>query len=478
MASDKNQYTTVPNKQGGDKYPGIDSYEKTVLKRGSVICALVAYHDNGEMKKCEYFFPKQAITQEGINARKLSESLQIAPWEDPRSGKYLYKNRIAYFVVIQDIEVQYSANTSENTCFGEGGIPQYHIPAEIARKYLKKEGDDTLLTDEEIDEEEYELMMEKREQILIKRNLFGYLKTKAETLDILQNAKEATIAEEARRNLETINQHIEYLMMDLAFSQEQIGDILSDKYDKMITLLLNEMEIREEKETLLVSNIKIGKELDEISQTITERVNMNLITPVSSNLINDMGKDLTTKIEESERKAKLGEKPDIDVKKQRLCDILNIKEFNKEGISSIKRNGLREIDFSSITQLVMQNPDGQRKVYQLTDFLTEDSIAKLKQSKNGEMTPALKHKESGAILKFMMHGNKPQLYIGQNKESLSLMLTRLHISPTQVETLKNGGEITLHDNKYRIDMELNTLVPSPPTEQKISKKNSHRHRMS
>ena len=46
--------------QGTDKYAGIDSYEKVVLKAGTELCALVSYKD-GEICPCAYLFPKNAL---------------------------------------------------------------------------------------------------------------------------------------------------------------------------------------------------------------------------------------------------------------------------------------------------------------------------------------------------------------------------------------------------------------------------------
>lgn len=472
------------SKQGGDRYPGIDTYESIRLEKGTKICALVAYFEDGVMKPNEFFFPQKAVSIADGKAKKLCEGLQISPWRNPQNGKYLYKNRVATFTVIQDFETEYSPKTSENSCYGEGGIIQYHIPLDKAKKYLKKEADDTLLTDEEITEDEYELIMEKREQILLKRNLFSYLKQKVDTLDIIQNTQDDKLLNEALRNLDTINLHIDNLIMDLAFSQEQIGDIVSMKYDKMIALLLDELEIREQEDTLLISNVNIGKELEELSHTITETTDFNLITSHSLNIVESIEKNLTTKIVESERKMRRGEMPDIDIGKQRLHDIINIHRFNLQCFSNIEDNGVKRRDFLPITKLIMQNKNGEKREYKIEEFFTNSSVAEMKGTYNGEMTPALCHKESGTLMKFLMRGNKPQLYIGQSKEKLPLLLDHLCLDASQKETLLSGKEIMINHKPYHIDSDLNTLVPHIAMskeyynkKQPTQKKQRHRHSM-
>ena len=202
---------TASQRQGSDKYPGIDTYEYTTLKKDTRICALVAYYENGRMKPCEFYFPHKVLQQVDYNPIKLSQGLQISPWQTPKTGECCYRTWVATFIVAADFETEYSAKVSENPSYGTGGMIQYHIPKESAEKYLIKEPDDIFLSDGQISEEEYEVIMEKHQQILIKRNLFSYLKAKADTLDILQNTTDKEEEERTKRNLRTLDQHIEDL---------------------------------------------------------------------------------------------------------------------------------------------------------------------------------------------------------------------------------------------------------------------------
>ncbi len=458
-----NRPYNASSKQGGDRYPGIDTYEPTILKKGTKVCSLIAYNANGTAKPYEFYFPQTTLAAVGGSARRLCEGLQISPWRNPQSGKFCYKNRVALFRVTQDLEVEYSPRITENTCYGEGGIIQYHIPPEVAKQYLVRDDEDTILTDEEIAEEEYELIMEKKEQILLKRNLFSYLKSKVDTLDIIQNAKEDDLVKEAQRNLETINLHIDNLIMDLAFSQEQISDVPSAKYDKMIALLWDEIEIREQQDTLLVNNVKISKEIDDITHSLSETVDFNLITNHSEEIVSSIERNLNEKIETSGKKISQGEIPDIDIEKHHLHDILNIQRFNTECSAFIENNGVRAKSFLPITRLIMQSQNGEKREYKIDEFLTNSSVQEMKGTYNGEMTPVLTHKESGTLMKFFMRGNKPQLYIGQSKEKLSMQLDHLRLDTSQKERLLSGGEITLYQKQFRIDAELNTLIPLYPS---------------
>lgn len=465
---------SASDKQGGDKYPGIDNYDSTLLKRGSKICALVAYYETGVMKPCEFYFPLEAIEQSCHNAKKLSQGLQISPWKNYATQQYSYKNRVATFVVLKDINVEFSSKVSENSCYGEGGIAQYHIPQEVAAKALKKEDSDTFLDDAEITEDEYDLIMDRKDQILIKRNLFSYLKSKVNTLDILQNTSNRTIEEQSKRNLQTINQHIENLMIDLAVSQEQIGDVTSDKYDRNINILLEEIEIREQDDTLLISNVKLNKEINDLSQTLEEKIDFNIIS-YEQDQSEIIAKNISQKIEKYEQIKENGLKPEIDVEKQNLLDVLNINKFNKEGKKSLAGNPPKETNYLSIRRLIMQHKDGSKEEIKLVDFFTESSIKAIQNTRNGDLTPTLQHKTTGTICKLLMVGNKPHLYIAQDMEKLCQTLERLQLDETQKNRLWNGGEIELNHIHYHIDRELNALVP-PNTynKQLLSKKASNK----
>lgn len=472
---------TASVRQGGDKYPGIDSYETTLLRSGTKICALIAYFETGAMKPCEFYFPQKHLFDSHGRASILCQGLQISPWQDRRSNKFLYKNRVATYVVIKDFEVEYSPQTTENSCYGTGGMAQYHIPPEMADEYLRKEEDDILLSDAEISEEEYDLIMEKREQLLIKRNLFSYLKSKSELLDIAQNTRDKEREKEAHQHLETISQHIDYLIMDLAYSQEQIGDIASPKYDKMISLLLDEITIREEEGTLFISNVKINKEIESTSQELNEKIDYNLIVPSHHDMENSIVENISQKMESSCSPDGNDTKKEIDVAKQKLYDIIQINQFNREGKTHLLLHGMREKRLLPITRLVMQGAQGDKKEYHIWDVFDDDSIRQLQNAPNGALSPLLKIKSAEIRCKILLQGNKTQLYLQQTAEKLEEQINHLFPDIGLTEHLKRGGEVEFKQQWYKIDRDLNALVPvlrreMPHPQQNIPPQHTHPRR--
>ncbi len=464
MRKNERHIYSASERQGSDKYPGIDSYETTVLKEGTRICALVAYYDNGRMKPCEFYFPQSALAQTGHNAKKLSQGLQICPWKHPQTGDYCYRTRVATFIVQADIEVEFSPKASENTSYGKGGIIQYHIPKETADLYLLKEQDDTFLPDGKISEEEYETIMEKHQQLLVKRNLFSYLKAKADTLDILQNTTDPQEEKSAAKNIEILNQHIDNLIIDLAYSQENIGDVISEKYDNLIAQLAGEIECREQEETLLVSNVKANKEIESLTQSLNEQMEVILIP--SQDDAEHTAENISRKIVTYEKSVSTGARPEIDVPKQGFDDFLQVSRI----ISRRKELGdgapLRERDLTRISTFVMQQNDGRQTRINLNDLFTPDSVEAIRQTRNGTFSAKLEFKEGGPAAKLLIRGNKSQFYMAQTDEQLSKTLDRIHLSPPQKEKLLNGGEIRLPSGAFHLDKELNCLVPclSPQTE--------------
>ncbi len=459
MERDKQPIFTASVRQGGDKYPGIDSYETTLLRSGTKICALVAYYETGGMKPCEFYFPQKHLFDSHGRASILCQGLQISPWQDMRSNKYLYKNRVATYVVIKDFEVEYSPQTTENSCYGAGGMIQYHIPPAIADEYLRKEDDETILSDEEISEEEYELIMEKREQLLIKRNLFSYLKSKNELLDIAQNTKDKERERDAHQHLEVISQHIDYLIMDLAYSQEQIGDIASPKYDKMISLLMDEITIREEEGTLLISNVKINKEIESTSEELTEKIDYNLIAPSHHEMESSIVENISQKMESSCFPNGNDKRREIDVAKQKLYDIIQINQFNREGKAHLLLHGMCEKRLPPISRLVMQGAQGDKKEFHIRDFFDDDSVRHLQSATNGALSPLLKIKNAEIRCKILLQGNKTQLYLQQTAAKLEEQINHLFPNSSIIGLLKGGGEVEYKQRRYKIDQDLNALVP-------------------
>ena len=457
---------SASERQGSDKYPGIDTYEYTTLKKGAKICALVAYYETGRMKPCEFYFPQKTLQAVNHNPILLSQGLQISPWRDPKTGEYSYRTRIATFIVKDDFETEYSAKVSENPSYGQGGFLQYHIPKETADKHLIKEPDDIFLSDGHISEEEYERIMEKHQQMLIKRNLFSYLKAKADTLDILQNTSDPEEKERTGKNLRTLNRHIEELTIDLAYSQESVGDVRSAKYDRLISQLVIETESREEENVLLISNMKIGKEIEETEQRLSQSTSLILIPDDSTHDANQLAENISSKINNYERELSKGGRPEIDVPKQDLSDFLVINQVNNRWREVMRNAQPQAHHYQAIDTLVIQSYNGQHQRIPIDQFFTADSIASIRGSRNGTLSPTLHLKGNGQSAKLLMRGNKPQLYLAQTAEQLSQTFDRLHLSASQRENLEEGGTIHLRQGCFLLDKEINSLVPAPyhPTE--------------
>lgn len=452
---------TASERQGGDKYPGIDTYEYTTLRKGAKICALVAYYGNGRMKPCEFYFPNKVLAEVGFNPIRLSKGLQISPWKDPETGAYSYRTRIATFTVKEDFETEYSAKVSENPSYGEGGLLQYHIPKEYADRYLIKEPNDIFLPDAQISEEEYEQIMERHKQILIKRNLFSYLKAKADTLDILQSATEQEEKERMKRNLQTLNRHIEDLTIDLAYSQESIGDIRSEKYDRLITQLVVETESREQENILLISNVIVGKEIEETSQRLNQNVELILAPYEMADDAGQLAENITKKIGEYEDELSHGGKPEIDVPKQNLSDFLVISHLNNQWKEVMANTQPSAYNYQNIDTLVIQSQSGQHQRISIEHFFTPESVSLIRGAQNGKLTPRLHFKGNAQTAKIMMRGNKPQIYLSQTKEQLAQTFERLHLTAPQRENILKGESIQLQHGSFRLDEEINCLVPCP-----------------
>ena len=450
---------SASERQGSDKYPGIDTYDCTTLRKNTKICALVAYYENGRMKPCEFYFPQKVLQQVNNNPIKLSQGLQISPWKNPKTGEYSYRTRVATFIVAEDFETEYSAKVSENPSYGTGGMIQYHIPKESAEKYLIKEPDDIFLSDGQISEDEYEEIMEKHQQMLIKRNLFSYLKAKADTLDILQNTSDEEEKKRTEKNLRTLDRHIEDLTIDLACSQEKIGDIHSEKYDRLINQLVVEIESREEDNVLLVSNVKVLKEIEEVSQRLNQSVDFILAPCDSQNDAGQLAENIANKIDSYEKELSSGGKPSIDVPKQNLSDFLTIHQINKQRCEVMENLQPQTRNYQPINTIVIQSQNGQHQRIPIETFFTSESIASIREARNGSLTPTLHFKGNDLTAKLFMRGNKTQLYLAQTKEQLAQTLDRIQLSSSQREKLQQGGSVRLRQGHYHLDPELNCLVP-------------------
>ncbi|MBR3518952.1 MAG: hypothetical protein IKN77_02385 [Paludibacteraceae bacterium] len=459
MERSETKIRTASDRQGGDKYPGIDTYEYTTLRKGTRICALVAYNEEGKMKPCEFYFPQKVLQQVGNNPIKLSQGLQISPWKNPKTGVYCYRTRVATFVVTRDFETEYSAKVEENLCYGNGGFIQYHISKETADQYLIKEPEDIFLPDGQISEEEYEEIMEKHQQILIKRNLFSYLKAKADTLDILQNASDPQEIEEAKKNLRTLNRHIEDLTIDLAYSQENIGDIKSGKYDRLISQLVIETECREEENVLVISNAKLGKEMEEMSQKIGQNTSYVLVSSDPQNEAGALAQNITKKINSYEETISNGGKPEIDVPKQNLSDFLVINHINNHCRKLLENIQPQDRTFQSIDTILIQSQNGQHQRIPIDNLFEPDSVSAIRATRNGTFSAPLHIKGNDQTAKLLMRGNKPRMYLAQTDEQLNQTFDRLHLTTSQREALHKGGKINLRQGAFRLDKEINCLVP-------------------
>ena len=472
--------------QGTDKYAGIDSYEKVVLKAGTELCALVSYDKNGKMRPCEYLFPKNALEIVKDDDVLLNRMLQIAPWQDGTTKECSYRNEVALFKLKRDLDVE-TGKTAENTAYGEGGLTQYYIPEKTVASLLEDKGngmeritfDDgkqsIVLSKNKIHKDEYKIIDKRLTQLQMRRNLFCTQRAKLDTLDILQNSPRKEDVELAQKNLKKLGKDISELSREIKNSIKQIGKVPSPLYDSLNKQLAEEIKIREGKENVLVlGNAKVEQASNLTTAAVLDKANLNVVTVVETDKAESIAQNLFKKIDGYDES-----KPwnDIDVKGQDLVDVMNINRINKECQKVMAEKSLRPCDFHALERLVLPTSDGKSKEYRLDELFDEKSVQKIRSAQNGQLTEPLQMK-GGQTSKLMMLGNKANLYLKQSKESLTATLDKMCLGDVERNRLLNGETIAYRHTHVRLDKDLNCVVAgtvgrlTPPKETQSQKMDS------
>ena len=451
--------------QGTDKYPGIDSYEKVVLKAGTELCALVSYK-NGEMCPCAYLFPKNALEIVKDDDVLLNRMLQIAPWKKSGTEECSYRNEIAMFTLKSDLEVE-TGKTSENTAYGMGGMTQYYIPEQrfitlfndkengLERTQFENGSSAKILNNNIIAIEEYERIMKQESQLQMRRNLFCTQRAKLDTMDIIRNSPRQEDVELAKKNLKKLGKNISELSRNIKNSINQIGKVPSPLYDELNRRLAAEIKCREKGDNVLVlGNVKTELSSKKTADIVLERTNLSVVSVVAPDNVEAVAQNLFKKIDDYDESKR---RNDIDVKEQNLMDVMNINRINKECQKVMADLDLNPRDFQAIERIALPTTDGKQKEYRLDDLFTETAVKKIRSAQNGKLTEPLAMKD-GHIAKLMMMGDKAHLFLAQPKEKLNNVLDKMSLDDTERKRLLNGETIAYKQSHVKLDKDLNCVV--------------------
>ncbi|MBP5481978.1 MAG: hypothetical protein J6Y22_09525, partial [Paludibacteraceae bacterium] len=444
--------------QGTDKYPGIDSYEKVVLKAGTELCALVSYK-NGEMCPCAYLFPKNALEIVKDDDVLLNRMLQIAPWKKSGTEECSYRNEIAMFTLKSDLEVE-TGKTSENTAYGMGGMTQYYIPEQrfitlfndkengLERTQFENGSSAKILNNNIIAIEEYERIMKQESQLQMRRNLFCTQRAKLDTMDIIRNSPRQEDVELAKKNLKKLGKNISELSRNIKNSINQIGKVPSPLYDELNRRLAAEIKCREKGDNVLVlGNVKTELSSKKTADIVLERTNLSVVSVVAPDNVEAVAQNLFKKIDDYDESKR---RNDIDVKEQNLMDVMNINRINKECQKVMADLDLNPRDFQAIERIALPTTDGKQKEYRLDDLFTETAVKKIRSAQNGKLTEPLAMKD-GHIAKLMMMGDKAHLFLAQPKEKLNNVLDKMSLDDTERKRLLNGETIAYKQSHVKLD---------------------------
>ena len=449
--------------QGGDKYPGIDKYEKVVLKPGHELCALVLIDERGKVRPSEFLFPTRALRTVGDDAAELNRLLQVAPCQNKETAECTYKAVLASFRLREPIEFDKCVST-ENTAYGKGGLAHYYLPLErftelVDKGGLKraKFGNECLtmvLNHYELKPREFDKVNSQLKQLQYRRNLFCAQKAKLDTLDVIQNSPRDADVELAKRNLKKLDENISRFKGKIKDSVQLYGKVASPLYDELNRRLDSEIRCRERADNVLVlGNVKTEHSSGQLSEMLGG-VNLNILAVSEMDRVESVSQNLFRKIDDYGRRNLRNE---IDVREQGLMDVMNINRINKECQKVMAEEALRPRDFQSMENIALPTTDGKHKEYRLDELFTEGAIQKIRSAQNGKLTEPLQLKD-GSAAKLMMLGNKAHLYLKQPKESLDQTLDKMSLGDTERKRLLNGETIAYKQTPVKLDKDLNCIV--------------------
>ena len=478
---------TASEWQGSDRYAGIDTYEVVELKAGTQLCALAAYRpDTGELKPCEYLFPKEELNHIDNDSIALNRGLQIEPWINPQTRICSYRSEVVMFELQQDMRME-TGKDVENTAYGQGGKTKDYIPAakfdgslrngDLKRSNFGESANVLLLNNNMISKSEYDDIISKNDQLLLRRNLFCNQKAKLDTLEIIQNSPNPEDVKTAEKNLKKLNNNIFDLKQSLKDSIKENGPVPSPLYDSLNKQLAAEIAYRESHpNNLMLSNVVVKKAERKTTDVVLDRSNMNVVVESGRSRAEEIGENLFRKIEDY--KEDRGDRNAINVDAQNLYDVMNINRINSESRELMRSVDLRQRDYSQLQTLAIQGTDGKCQEFRVADHFTEDSVRKLQNCRNGTLSEPLEMK-GGTMAKLYVEGNKAQLYLAKDKEFLSKQIDKLGLDDAGKSVLKAGGGVSTKHGYLKADKDLNVLVPARKREdqpkQSQTKRESHVH---
>lgn len=449
--------------QGGDRYPGVDKYEKVELKPGHELCALVLIDDRGRVRPSEFLFPTRALRTVGDDAAELNRLLQVAPCQNKETAECTYKAVLASFRLREPIELDKCVST-ENTAYGKGGLAHYYLPLErftelVDKGGLKraKFGNECLtmvLNHYELKPREFDKVNSRLKQLQYRRNLFCAQKAKLDTLDVIQNSPRDADVELAKRNLKKLDENISRFKGKIKDSVQLYGKVASPLYDELNRRLDAEIKCRERADNVLVlGNVKTEHSSGQLSEMLGG-VSLNILAASEMDRVESVSQNLFRKIDDYGRRNLRNE---IDVREQGLVDVMNINRVNAECRKVMADTSLKPYDYQALERIVLPNADGRCAEYRLEEIFSEGAVRAIRSARNGQLTEPLQMKD-GHTAKLMMMGNKAHLYLKQPKESLDQTLDKMSLGDTERKRLLNGETIAYKNIHVKLDKDLNCVV--------------------
>lgn len=113
-ASEPAVVTSAKSWQGKGKYPGVDSYTATRLKKGDIVYG-------GTPGQSEYYLTPDTYHQCGNDATRINRALQVGPY------KGTYRPTLTKYRVVEECDAAIGV-AAANRQFGPGGGVQVYIP--------------------------------------------------------------------------------------------------------------------------------------------------------------------------------------------------------------------------------------------------------------------------------------------------------------------------------------------------------------
>jgi len=233
--------------QGYDDFVGIDTYQKEVLEKGTVLVKM-------EPSSSGYFTTLDEYEKYNKDSKKLSEAMQLQPWFDSENDRFLYRSTASFWVLKEDVEVAVG-NTSANQDYGKGGIKQVFVAGFDLKDLSKHKTDSFLEKKEEVEELsnyhltqfEGETITAKHSQHVLKRNYFCALRQKERLLDLSKTTSSPAVKKECLKRIHRLTKECRRLEYKILKSVDRLNGILNsskenDNSVKMINTILGTSE--------------------------------------------------------------------------------------------------------------------------------------------------------------------------------------------------------------------------------------------